>query len=69
MKRKDALNALRFAGYHGDHGTATRLYIENRISRDSANAAFYEGARAKKNGMPCGCKECSAATSTTTTEK
>lgn len=61
MKRKDALNALRFAGYHGDNARATVLYIENRVSIAAANEAFAQGARAKRNGIPCGCNDCKAA--------
>jgi hypothetical protein len=59
MKRKDALNAIMYAGYHEDTRTGTRLFIENRISFEVYNAKFNEGRQRKRNGQRCGCSECS----------
>jgi hypothetical protein len=58
MKRADALNAIRFAGYHDDSRTAVRIYVENRISRAAYVGAWAEGQIAKQNGKPCGCPQC-----------
>jgi len=58
MKRSDAINAIRFAGYHGDKSTFTSLYIENRVSRSGAEKAFRDGQAAKKSGQRCGCMDC-----------
>ncbi len=58
MKRKDAINHIKFAGYHGDNARATRLYIENRISIAVVKAAYREGAQCKANGMKCTCYDC-----------
>lgn len=63
MKRKDALNLLKFAGYHGDNATFTRVLIEERVSRASAQEAYLTGARARRNGVACGCNDCKAKTS------
>lgn len=57
-KRAAALNLITFAGYHGDKGTATRLYIENRVSYGAFQAAYAKGAAAKAAGVACGCHEC-----------
>ncbi len=62
MKRKDALNAIRFAGYHNDTASFTTLYIENRVSVAAARNAFAQGAQAKAKGVGCGCAECKNAT-------
>ncbi len=59
MKRKQGLAWIRVAGYHNDAAAATRIYIESRISREAHDRAFREGERAKANGMPCHCSECS----------
>lgn len=58
MKRKDALTYMRIAGYHGDRASFTRLFIENRVSRDAADAEFHRGGAMKKAGIPCACKTC-----------
>lgn len=42
MKRKDAINAIKFIAYR-DGSFATRIYIENRISHDVAQQAFKTG--------------------------
>lgn len=58
MKRKDALTALRTAGYHDDRRTWTHLYVENRISFHVAENAWNDGRRAKIAGVKCNCHEC-----------
>jgi hypothetical protein len=58
MTRKQALNAIQFAGYHEDRATGTRLYVENRVSITAYNEAFNKGRRAKAAGVPCNCMEC-----------
>ena len=60
MKRQDALNLIRYAGYHNDAASLTRLYVENRVSLETARAKFREGAQMKANGMKCQCRECNA---------
>ena len=61
MKRKDALSAMVFAGYHDDHRGWARLFVENRIAKDKAEQAFRDGARARAKGIGCGCYECKEA--------
>lgn len=58
MKRDDILNALKFAGYHGDRATFTRLSIENRIAIVAAGRAYARGIEARKAGQRCGCSDC-----------
>ena len=60
MKRTAALGWIRIAGYHGDKASFTRLYIENRVSRAAADAAWRSGANARNAGVPCNCSECRA---------
>jgi len=59
MKRKDALVAIRTAGYHADQRTAMRLYVENRISRAAFEAEFRRGKDMRAAGVPCVCRDCS----------
>jgi hypothetical protein len=58
MKRKDAINHILIAGYHGDNAAYTRLYIENRVSLDVAKAAFKQGTDMKEAGVGCSCSAC-----------
>jgi hypothetical protein len=58
MTRKDAINHIRVAGYHGDVQRGTRLYIENRVSYAAHLEAFREGAQARRSGMKCSCHDC-----------
>lgn len=58
VKRADLINALTFAGYHGDVAGAQRLYVEHRISLRAAGDAYARGAEAKNAGTKCGCPEC-----------
>jgi hypothetical protein len=62
VKRKDAILAMIFAGYHADSATWTRVWLNHRISRTVANEAWAKGAAAKARGVPCGCRECKPAT-------
>jgi len=57
-KREDALNRVRYYGYHGNYASAARVYFENRLSLESFRAAYASGQRAKENGVPCNCAEC-----------
>jgi hypothetical protein len=47
MTRKVALDLIMVAGYEGDRARATRLLIENRISKTAADEAFRRGAAKK----------------------
>lgn len=58
MKRNDLINAIKFAGYHSDARTFTRLTIENRISIIAAGQAYARGIEARKAGQRCGCGDC-----------
>ena len=60
MKRQDALNAIRFAGYHGDSAAGARIYIESRVSYTVYLATYRRGQQARRDGRPCGCGECAA---------
>lgn len=58
MKRSDAINAMRIAGYHDDSKRFTRLLVENRVARDVADKAWILGKKQKAGGMPCACPNC-----------
>lgn len=58
MKRDVLLSHLRVAGYHDDSATFTRLYIENRISYDSAKKEYLKGQKMKADGIGCTCPDC-----------
>lgn len=61
MSKRDAhIAQLKYAGYHDDSSTYTRLLIERprSLSFDDANAAARAGATMRQNGMKCGCREC-----------
>lgn len=58
MKRKDALNHIRVAGYHEDKKSFIRLKVENRVSNQCANDAYREGMRQRDAGVKCNCYEC-----------
>jgi hypothetical protein len=45
MKRKLALDALRVAGFENDRRAFVRLYVENRVSIETAERAWREGRR------------------------
>jgi hypothetical protein len=61
MTRKNALDWIRIAGYHNDTAAFVRLYVENRVSRASADAAWLNGVAAKLNGVACSCRDCERA--------
>jgi len=61
MTRKQRLEAIKVAGYHDDRRTATRLYIEGRLSLPAMQEAFAKGAQARAAGVPCSCFECKEA--------
>lgn len=61
MKREHLTSLMRVAGYHGDHATFTRLFIENRISKKAADQAFRSGEQARSAGVKCTCRSCVAA--------
>jgi hypothetical protein len=58
LTRGFLLELLKVAGYHFDTAAFTRLYIENRISREAANTAYMLGVRMKWAGVPCSCVDC-----------
>ena len=58
MTIKEALSIIKFAGYHGDDRTATRIYCENRIGYQRFIEALNDGRRARKAGVPCNCPQC-----------
>lgn len=58
MNRTDVEQAIKVAGYHGDSGKFTRLYIDNRISHGRAMGYFRAGQKAKERGVKCSCKKC-----------
>jgi hypothetical protein len=57
-KRQDALNRIRYSGYHNDVRTMLEIRLRHRISHEAAMESFAAGARAKRNGIPCGCYQC-----------
>lgn len=58
MKRKDALQYLKYAGYHNDSKEFIRLYVENRVSISVAREWFAKGQQAKAGGVKCNCYQC-----------
>lgn len=58
MTRKQALDSCRYAGYHKDHDTFTRIFVENRISYLKAHEAWSQGVDARLNGVRCTCRDC-----------
>ena len=49
MTRKQLILAhMRHCGYQGDRERFTRLFIENRITRADADAAYRSGVRRKQ---------------------
>ncbi len=60
MKRKDALNLIRYAGYHLDLDKAIRVYVENRISYQVYVNTYREGIEAKLSNLPCTCSICNS---------
>ena len=61
-KRELVFQQIKVAGYHGDSRTATRLLIENPISRKRYNEAWDAGAKAKSAGVSCSCYRCNGGT-------
>lgn len=57
-KRETVLQQIKVAGYHGDSRAATRLLIENPVSRKNYNLAWEAGVAAKRAGVPCECYLC-----------
>ena len=58
MKRKEALTAIRAAGYHGDIERATHLYLKNWVSFRAYGREFEAGVAMRRNGFPCDCFAC-----------
>ena len=58
MKRKDALRAIRAAGYHGDRELGMHLYLKNWISLSAFDREFETGAAMRRSGVPCDCPNC-----------
>ena len=58
MKRKDALRAIRAAGYHGDRELGMHLYLKNWISLSAFDREFETGAAMRRSGVPCDCQDC-----------
>ena len=58
MKRKEALTAIRTAGYHGDIERAMHLYVKNWVGFRAYGREFEAGVAMRRNGVPCDCFEC-----------
>ena len=58
MKRKDALRAIRSAGYHGDRELGMHLYLKNWISLSAFDREFETGVAMRRSGVPCDCMNC-----------
>jgi hypothetical protein len=58
MKRKDALRAIRAAGYHGDRELGMHLYLKNWISLSAFSREFETGVAMRRSGVPCDCLNC-----------
>jgi hypothetical protein len=57
-KRETVLQLIKVAGYHADYRSATRLLVENPVSRKNYNLAWEAGVAAKRSGVPCNCYLC-----------
>ena len=60
MKRKDALNLIRYAGYHNDTAMGMRVYVENRVSYKAYLDTFRKGIKDRQNGRACTCSSCNS---------
>lgn len=49
-KRQVVLDLIRIAAYEGNMATATRLYVENRISYQAYNEAVALGRKQREQG-------------------
>lgn len=58
MTRQEAIATIKYAGYHNDKKTMTRIYIENRLNYHVAQVAFSAGIKNRENGMKCSCLKC-----------
>jgi hypothetical protein len=58
MKRKEALAAIRAAGYRGDIERAMLLYVRNWVSFRIYRQEFEMGVAMRQNGVPYDCLEC-----------
>ena len=58
MKRSEALELIKYAGYHNDIKSYIRLLVENRISKVNADIAFNNGKIQKQKGVKCHCFIC-----------
>ena len=56
--RAAAIIAMRVAGYHNDQRARVRLFTENRITRQTADDAWAQGANQREQGMKCACPAC-----------
>lgn len=57
-KRETVFQLIKVAGYHDDARTATRLLVENPISRKRYNEAWFAGVDARRAGQKCSCYQC-----------
>ena len=58
MKRKDALAAIRVAGYHDDTEGGFHLYLKNWVSMEAFGREFNAGVAMRQNGVRCDCIRC-----------
>jgi hypothetical protein len=61
LKWKAACAKIREAGYHNDMKTMIQVYVENRISYDTAREHYFKGQEMRKQGVPCMCYQCKQA--------
>jgi hypothetical protein len=61
-KRSLVLDAIKMAGYHEDHRTAMRLYVEQPVSWKAYRDAWEKGRLAKLAGIRCTCPDCRQST-------
>jgi hypothetical protein len=58
MTRKEALNAIRAAGYHDNIRHYLHILDDSKIDKPTADKAWNEGRNANMKGMPCTCMQC-----------
>jgi hypothetical protein len=60
IKRKDALAAVRAAGWHGDGKAGLMAWVSARMSHATYAREYLAGSVARENGEPCQCATCQA---------
>lgn len=58
MNRKQALQKIRFCGFHGNYVGAIAVWMSTDVSRKERDDEYQVGVGMKKAGVKCNCPEC-----------